>query len=340
MQTKRLTRIFFIVFSVGLLILAKGHAQAKTPTNVSLLYFTATPQENGIRLDWETATELGTAGFKIERSPGTSDDYEELDNIGFVPARGGVATGAVYSAVDDSAVYGQTYTYKLVEVETSSNTIDLETVTIAFIIVPTATPIVVDPGDGSGDAPTQTPPPTSSPTPSATPTNTAVPANATATPSNQQATATPTSPPTATNSSAANASPTLRPTTAPDAPSGDESTDTGVVLAQEQEPTAYPGPTTVTPFPTDESYPAGQPPTAVPMDVDPILSDTDPIPPTVAIIGGQAEEYPQPEAAEPTTAPEEIIRGRIFLWAGFLIALFIFGAGVIGAIILYRRKRE
>ncbi|MCP4426986.1 MAG: hypothetical protein GY803_21050, partial [Chloroflexi bacterium] len=236
MPNKRLAQIL-LFFSVGLLILARSaHIQAETPASVDLLYFTATPQENGIRLDWKTETELNTAGFEIH-SPATNGDFEKLDNIGFVPARGNTTTGATYSALDDLAVYGQTYTYQLVEIETDSDLIVQETVTIAFIIAPTATPIVVDPGDGSGDAPTQTPP-TSSPTPSATPMNTAVPANATATPSNQQATATPTPPPTATNSSPANASPTLRPTTAPDAPSGDESTDTGVVLAQEQEPTA------------------------------------------------------------------------------------------------------
>ncbi|MCP4423761.1 MAG: hypothetical protein GY803_04640 [Chloroflexi bacterium] len=135
MPNKRLAQIL-LFFSVGLLILARSaHIQAETPASVGLLYFTATPQENSIRLDWKTETEFGAAGFIIQRSSGTSDDFETLDNIGFVASQGGVATGAAYSEVDDTAVYGQTYAYKLVEIETDTNLVDLETIHVTFIIL-------------------------------------------------------------------------------------------------------------------------------------------------------------------------------------------------------------
>ncbi len=114
------------------------------PVNVGLLYFSATSQSDGVRMDWETASELGTAGFIIQRSSNGSN-FVTLDDIGIVFSQGGVATGVMYNEVDKTAVLGQTYTYKLVEIETNSNQHELETVTITYTTeYPVFLPLVIN----------------------------------------------------------------------------------------------------------------------------------------------------------------------------------------------------
>ncbi|MCA9978108.1 MAG: hypothetical protein KC413_20245, partial [Anaerolineales bacterium] len=140
------------------------------PLAVGLLYFTAAVQADGVRLGWGTATELNTAGFIIQRRSGSSS-FETLNGIGIVSGTGGVATGATYSVVDITAVTGQTYDYKLVEIETDSSQHDLETVTILFDPQPTATAIVI----GNPTArPSNTPAAVATATQTATATGTAV----------------------------------------------------------------------------------------------------------------------------------------------------------------------
>lgn len=320
------------------------------PVNVGLLYFTATVQADGVRLDWGTATELNTAGFIIQRSS-SSSSFATLNDIGIVSGTGGVATGATYSEVDKTAVPGQTYTYKLVEIETDSSQHDLETVTIFFNPQPTATSIVIG-------NPTSRPSSTAAAA-TATATGTAV-----ATQNASLPTATPratTAPqPTATsNNSNTNTSPAAALQASPlptvilnqafnsnSAGSNDASADSansGVVFAQE-EPTsaAYPdsdAPGSDTP-PDADSYPPGQEP---PAEISP--ENPTPYPPgtnvdavpTLAVIGSANPYPPETDTTAPSPSAEQI-RGRILLWAGFLLALFIFISGVIGAIVLYRRR--
>jgi hypothetical protein len=107
--------------------------------------------------------------------------FDELENIGFIDAEGDSAIGAWYQAVDDSAVIGQTYTYRLVEVEHNFQEIDLEDVTIT-----------------AGALPTPTPTATATATPSPSPTATSpvvLPPSGGDTTATQQPTNTPTPPP-------------------------------------------------------------------------------------------------------------------------------------------------
>jgi hypothetical protein len=276
-----------------------------------------------------------------------------LDDIGIVFSEGGVATGATYSEVDTTAVPGQTYTYKLVEIETNSSQHDLETVTIFFNPQPTATSIVIGY-------------PTSRP--SSTPASAAATATATGTAVATQNASLPTATPRATtapqptatsNNSNTNTSPAAALQASPlptvilnqafnsnSAGSNDASADSansGVVFAQE-EPTsaAYPdsdAPVSDTPPDTD-SYPPGQEPPAgiSPENPTPYPAETnvDAVP-TLAVIGSANPYPPETDTTAPSPSAEQI-RGRILLWAGFLLALFIFISGVIGAIVLYRRR--
>jgi len=68
------------------------------------------------------------------------------------------------------------------------------------------------------------------------------------------------------------------------------------------------------------------------------------LPPTRAVIGGQNGNGVQTNGAYPSAADTassgDAVRGRLFLWIGFIVAMAIFIGGVIGSIALYRRKQE
>ena len=329
-----------------------NRAGADAPASVGLRYFRAESQADGVRLDWATGTELGTAGFKIQRSQDGGVTFDTLANIGFVPATGGPATPATYSRVDDTAVSGETYIYKLIEVENNGVELEVETVTIAHIVLPTATPIVVG-GTAPAASPTRPTAATSTPVASATPTNTVVFATATATSSGSAATNTRRPTATATTASArpvvqATATRALVVNTPSATNPGAGSADTArLVLAQEETPApAYPGPD-ASPAPgvtTEEgaANPSELPPTLIPLtDPTPYPAVTiPPLPPTIGVVGDGGEAAPSLTATPLPAASGAIIRGRLFLWAGFIIALLIFLAGVVGAIVLYQRQRE
>jgi uncharacterized repeat protein (TIGR01451 family)/fimbrial isopeptide formation D2 family protein len=86
------------------------------PTAVELLYFrvggTAGPQ---VRLEWATAVEINTFGFRLYRAPVA--DFARKEAVAFVPseARGGGAT-YVYT---DTVPYDGTWWYWLADVDTS-----------------------------------------------------------------------------------------------------------------------------------------------------------------------------------------------------------------------------
>jgi hypothetical protein len=75
--------------------------------------------ENGQAvLVWETESEYGTAGWYVERET-SGGDWTRVS--GYLPAIGSVLSGGVYRWVDESAVPGDAYRYRVVEVETSGN---------------------------------------------------------------------------------------------------------------------------------------------------------------------------------------------------------------------------
>lgn len=328
--------IFLLISGFLVLILSGGQSvRAEAPTNVGLRYFLAAPQEDGIRLEWATETELGTAGFNVERSLGTSNNFVILDNIGFVAAEGTISTGATYSRVDDTAVYGETYTYKLVEIETNANRVDLETVTVTYLLSPTETPNVINESTPT-TTPTQTPVPTSTSPNPGTPASTAA-ATSAVTASPATVTATPATNPSPTSAApdTTNQNPTATNAANPDIPLESSSPESGVVLAQETETSPYPAPTTAVPIPGGEITPADQ--TPIPTAYPPGFTNATP---TVVIIGNQTESTRLSEAAPSPSPANEAAPGRIFLWIGFIVSLLIFITGISGAIVLYRRKWE
>ncbi len=84
-----------------------------------LIYQTANPPS--VRVEWETATELDTAGFQLYRSNLPVGDFE-LITPELIPSQGDSVSGAQYTFVDENVAAGETYFYVLEEVEYDSST--------------------------------------------------------------------------------------------------------------------------------------------------------------------------------------------------------------------------
>ncbi len=153
---------------------------------VTLSWFKATPQEDHILIEWETATEINTLGFYIQRATGANGPFTEASRINpvLIPAEsledGDFLQPHQYEYRDVTAMPGVTYYYVLEEIDTSGSS-HLYT-------------------EFKDRASFGTPPPTATMTPSPTPTRVV-----TATPSR---TPRPTSTPTRTSPSPALPSPT------------------------------------------------------------------------------------------------------------------------------------
>ncbi len=75
---------------------------------------------HGVTVNWETASELGTAGFLIRRAEQDGGPYQVASDL--IPAEGGPTQGAKYQWIDTNVVYGAEYYYLIEEVEDSGNT--------------------------------------------------------------------------------------------------------------------------------------------------------------------------------------------------------------------------
>ncbi|CAN2043880.1 hypothetical protein GMMP13_1190006 [Candidatus Magnetomoraceae bacterium gMMP-13] len=87
----------------------------ETASYVELVSFTARPNESGtITLNWITATEIDTAGFKILRSKAECGQYTYItDKI--IASKS--TFGASYAYTDTAITFGTSYFYKLEELE-------------------------------------------------------------------------------------------------------------------------------------------------------------------------------------------------------------------------------
>lgn len=344
-------RWFLFLSLVGLIpvmLLAARRAQA----NVTLIGFSATASEDGIQLEWSTATEFESSGFILKRAtdPGAflpmddNSDVITVQHLGadtaFIPAAGFSGGGADYVALDENVVDGTTYWYKLVEIELSQNRVDLQTKSATAGEAPPATSTP----QGLVLPATSTPVPTtvSTATPAPTVTTsapTATPRPVGTTPAATQAAAT--SAPTAT-ATPPNAAPTLPAFVAPTAEATlpgqptavAETPDRGGVAEAAQ---AYPDATAE----TTEAYTGAAP--VNPTDIAPTNS-------AVNILGtpGSAASTAPAEIQDDTLLPpprdaaadSSAGRSRLILWGGFLAALLILGAGVVGSILIFTRRQK
>ena len=74
-----------------------------------------------VEVTWETATEQGTAGFRLYRSEEENGVFVAVEEDHFVESRGGSMSGATYSYIDDQVEDGKTYYYLLEEIESDGS---------------------------------------------------------------------------------------------------------------------------------------------------------------------------------------------------------------------------
>jgi uncharacterized repeat protein (TIGR01451 family) len=91
--------------------------QQSTPTAIELLRFRATPQQQGVLVEWVTGLELDSWGFHLLRSSDGTRQHAERITPELVLARGRGSGGASYTWHDSSAQPGTHYTYWLQEIE-------------------------------------------------------------------------------------------------------------------------------------------------------------------------------------------------------------------------------
>lgn len=91
------------------------------PTAVDLTEFSAAALPNAVNLTWTTVSEVNITGFNIYRTSGEDGTWEKV-NRGIIPAQNpGQILGASYTFLDESALFGQKYTYRLEMILQGSN---------------------------------------------------------------------------------------------------------------------------------------------------------------------------------------------------------------------------
>ena len=87
---------------------------------VSLTSFTAEALKNKISLNWATQSEINNAGFEIYRSIAEDGEYEMIagyQNNPMLEGQGNTNTEHEYNYTDNVVVAGQTYWYKLADID-------------------------------------------------------------------------------------------------------------------------------------------------------------------------------------------------------------------------------
>lgn len=322
------------------------------PLAVELLRFELFSVSSGVEIQWETGTESDIAYFKIRRGPAPDGPYTDLTGIGLVEAMGSPVSGYAYTAIDETAAEGQSYSYQLVELTLSNeeNVVAEGDITLGA----TPTPEVI-----RGVPPTSIPTPTTSTqtgtvTPQATGGATATLRPTTASNGSTRVAATATVSGTTSVVTPTRAAPTLGPTPTrfsftPRPPVVATSSQTGAPVVEAAAPSAlaqatsepYPGPAEAQPTPlntqvfTAQVGAPEQAPAAYPGGT---LSAQGGLPSTVGA-GVQAGEAAGTEV-EDQAAEETSGTARLLLWLGFLAALFIFIGGIGFSIVLSTRRRE
>jgi predicted extracellular nuclease len=88
-----------------------------TPTAVDLVRFEAVPRPRGIRVKWQTATEIDNLGFYLYRSESPDGPWTRL-NEALIPSQApGAPVGATYTWLDEAVQPGVTYFYRLEDVD-------------------------------------------------------------------------------------------------------------------------------------------------------------------------------------------------------------------------------
>jgi hypothetical protein len=106
--------------------------QQTNPLAVRLADFTAAPGGGGVRLTWETVSELDNLGFHLYRVAEGGDVWLRLDTV-LIPSQApGAPGGYAYTWLDRSVQRGTTYRYRLEAVGLSGQAQRLDETTVCF----------------------------------------------------------------------------------------------------------------------------------------------------------------------------------------------------------------
>ncbi|PIO47053.1 MAG: hypothetical protein CMR00_12445 [[Chlorobium] sp. 445] len=102
-------------------VTAASTVPVDNPLPVELISFAITAERDGVKLKWETASEVENAGFILSRSHSRHTGFEEIASYRTTDAlvgKGTSATGGKYEFVDRAQLLpGQTYYYRLQDVD-------------------------------------------------------------------------------------------------------------------------------------------------------------------------------------------------------------------------------
>jgi len=361
---KRLLALILSVIGLGAVLLVNSPLFGYNALSVGLSRFEAIPQENGMRLEWDVETEIGTAGYMIKRGEEGVFDYlidPQTDDELFILAEGSPTQAYTYSYTDESAVSGITYTYQLFEITAGSSEQLQDEVTIIYQIEATKTPVTFSGISGNDQE-------NNNPTSTSAVTQTANAATAVMTSTPPSVSTSPASTPAALTALSTNTSPdstAVDNNKIPQAPAAD-------ALSQD----AYPGDSPLPQNQVDDDIggdlnndAGASQPTLVETAIDEpdvieSVSDDAPgvinaleganveqsalsgVKPTPILIhgaspAGQDNPYPPlPQGQDELQEPANADSTRILLWMAFIMALIIFTASVVGSILLYNNRRS
>lgn len=108
-NSREMHRTLLISFLIILLTCLAGVSLALAA--VTLIYKTATPYHGVVRVQWETSSEVDTAGFYVNRSLQRDGIYDHISS--FIPSQGNASSGAIYVFTDTNVITGTVYFYTL-----------------------------------------------------------------------------------------------------------------------------------------------------------------------------------------------------------------------------------
>jgi uncharacterized repeat protein (TIGR01451 family) len=95
-----------------------GTASVTSLYPIELSLFEAEAVADGVRLQWQTQSETDNMGFIVFRTDSESAPYERITDT-LIPGAGSSSSKQSYSYLDDSVTAGQSYLYKLADVDYS-----------------------------------------------------------------------------------------------------------------------------------------------------------------------------------------------------------------------------
>jgi hypothetical protein len=119
---------------------------ASEPLPVELSSFTASSNQNGVNLKWQTETEVNNYGFDVERKVHTSTEFSPIksglsvpawEKVGFVGGNGNSNSPKEYSFIDKSPSGGSKFQYRLKQIDNDgafkySDVVEVEVVPTQF----------------------------------------------------------------------------------------------------------------------------------------------------------------------------------------------------------------